>query len=285
MANQASVSTLRGGLRQGDPLSPYLFIFCADVLPGLFHRCHKNKQLHGIRIARQARQISHMFFADDSLLFARANLIEAETILNMHSTYQRVSGQVVYVDKSEASYSRNVLTNDKEMICNMMVVKTIESHSRYLGLHVVFGRSSKTIFSLVIDRIWKKMKGWKEKCLSRVDKKILIKVVAQAIPNYIMSCYKLPEGCSDEIDTVLARFWWGSKDGNKKLHRMSWERLSKVKKTGGLGFRSFSDFNRASLGNIVKGFSDINRAFRGKHYQRLLINENSLIGKVFKIRY
>lgn len=64
-------------------------------------------------------------------------------------------------------------------------------HSKYSGLLVVFGRSNKEIFVLVIKRVWKKIKAWKEMFLSRVVKKVLIKVVAQAIPSYIMRCYKL----------------------------------------------------------------------------------------------
>jgi len=87
-----------------------------------------------------------------------------------------------------------VMIMKKEMICNKMNVKTMMSHTRYLGLPVVFGRSKKEFFSFVIDRVWKKLKGWKERYLSRAGKEVLIKAVAQAIPSYIMSCYKLPEG-------------------------------------------------------------------------------------------
>jgi hypothetical protein len=79
--------------------------------------------------------------------------------------------------------------NEKIMICNKIGVKIVTFHSKYLGLPVVFGRSKKEVFSFVKDRVWKKIKGWKEKCLSRAGKETLIKAVAQAIPKYIMSCY------------------------------------------------------------------------------------------------
>lgn len=58
---------------------------------------------------------------------------------------------------------------------------------------MVFGRSKKEVFRLVVERAWKKEKGWKEMFLFRVDKEVLIKVVAQTIPSYIMSCYPLPK--------------------------------------------------------------------------------------------
>lgn len=66
--------SLNRGHRQGDPLSPYLFILCADVLSGLLKKEAVEGQIHGIRIARQAPVITHSFFTDDSLLFTRANV-------------------------------------------------------------------------------------------------------------------------------------------------------------------------------------------------------------------
>jgi hypothetical protein len=152
------------GLRQGDPLSPYLFILCADVLSGLLSREVREKRIHGIKVARKAPELSHLLFADDSLLFIRANRTEADRIMKTLHTYQKSSGQVVNLDKSEASFSRNVPEEDKDMICNMMSVKTVMSHTKYLGLPLVFGRSKKEIFSFIVDRVWKKLKGWKEKC-------------------------------------------------------------------------------------------------------------------------
>lgn len=101
------------GLRQGDPLSPYIFILCANVLSGLLLSKISNKMLHGLKVARQAPQISHMFFVDDSLLFTRANSSEADIFLNILSTYQRASGQMVNMDKSEVSFSQNVPTTER----------------------------------------------------------------------------------------------------------------------------------------------------------------------------
>jgi hypothetical protein len=240
------------------------------VFSGLIPKAVETKEVHGLKIARHAPQLAHLFFANDSLLFARANLKEADSILNILSTYQKASGQMVNMEKSEVSYSRNVPIENKEMIFNKMGVKTVDTHSRYLSLPVVFGRSKKVVFSLVQDRVWKKLKGWKEKCLSRAGKEILIKSIVQSIPNYIMSCYKLPDECCKEIEYMAAKFWWGSKDRERKIHWMSWDRMAKAKKIGGMDFRGFRDFNTALL---------------GKQCWRLLTAEESLLGRIFKSRY
>jgi hypothetical protein len=86
------------------------------------------------------------------LLFARANIAEAEVILNILAEYQIASGQVVNLDKSEVSFSHNVQNEDKDMI-RRMGVKIVDTHSKYMGLPVMFGRSKKIIYSLVIDRV------------------------------------------------------------------------------------------------------------------------------------
>ncbi|GAU21787.1 hypothetical protein TSUD_329120, partial [Trifolium subterraneum] len=201
---------------------------------------------------------------------SRASSHEASKILNILATYEQASGQVVNLDKSEASFSRNVRNEDKDMICNMMGAKAVEAQSRYLGFPIPFGKSKKAVFSFVMDRVWKKVKGWKERFLSRAGKETLIKAVAQAIPNYILSYYKMPVGCCKDIDSLLAKFWWGSNEEKRKIHWMSWERLSKAKLDGGMGFRGMEDFNKALL---------------GKHCWRLVTGESSLLEKIMKSRY
>lgn len=96
------------GLRQEDPLSPYLFVICADVLSRILKKENMNHNLHGLRIPRKAPVISHMFFVDYSLMFARAITTEADQILQVLHRYQAASGQVVNLNKSEVSFSKNV---------------------------------------------------------------------------------------------------------------------------------------------------------------------------------
>ena len=68
------------------------------------------------------------------------------------------------------------------------------------------------------ERIWKKIQGWKEKVLSVQGKEILIKAVAQAIPSYALSVFKLPKGVCKLISDEIAGFWWGDSEEKKKMH-------------------------------------------------------------------
>lgn len=103
------------------------------------------------------------------------------------------------------------------------------NHAKYMGLPVVLGRSKKEVFALVVDIVWKKIKGWKESFLSKVGKETLLKAVAQAILNYIMRCYKLLEGTCKELESLFAKFWWGAKESEMRVYWLSWEIISQEK--------------------------------------------------------
>jgi hypothetical protein len=87
------------GLRQGDPLSPYLFLFLADGLSSLIQDSIARGALHDLRICRRAPGISHLLFADDSLLFFQGNPQQALIVKEILDTYERCTGQLVSLGK------------------------------------------------------------------------------------------------------------------------------------------------------------------------------------------
>jgi len=84
-------------------------------------------------------------------------------------------------------------------------------HTKYLGLPSFIGRSKKQVFAVLKERVGQKLKGWKGKLLSMGGKEILIKAVAQAIPIYTMSCFQLPQGLREDMESIMRSFWWGQK--------------------------------------------------------------------------
>jgi hypothetical protein len=80
------------GLRQGDPLSPYLFILCAEGLTSLIKKYEGRGDIHGVKVCRGAPSLSHLLFADDCFLFFRADAREAHCMKQILNDYERASG-------------------------------------------------------------------------------------------------------------------------------------------------------------------------------------------------
>ena len=258
------------GLRQGDPMSPYLFLLCAEVFSSLLVRAADRGEIDGARVCNGSPRVSHLFFADDSILFSRATLQECSKIADILSIYERASGQKINFTKSEVAFSTNVDAMRRHDIRQLLGVREVSRHEKYLGLPTVIGRSKKMVFSVIKERVWKKLQGWKEKYLSRAGKETLIKAVIQAIPTYMMGLFKIPDGVLDEIHSMCARFWWGARGGERKMHWVSWDKLCLPKALGGMGFRDLKVFNQALL---------------ARQGWRLLGDTDSLAYKVLKARY
>ncbi|XP_074304569.1 uncharacterized protein LOC141639286 [Silene latifolia] len=258
------------GLRQGDPLSPYLFILCAEVLSSLVRRAAENGSLHGIRIAPTAPVVSHLFFADDSIFFIKAKLGEAICVQNILQEYAAASGEVINFDKTTVSFSRGTRETDRNLVTARLGVRTVEVQERYLGLPTVIGHSKRVVASVIRDKLCKKLQGWRGQLFSKAGREVLIKAVAQSIPTYAMSVFKLPANFCDELRSIVSRFWWGSTNGKSKIPWIAWSKLCQPKCMGGLGFRDFHMFNMALL---------------GKQAWRLVTNKVSLMSRVMGGKY
>jgi len=196
------------GLRQGDPLSPYLFLLCAEGFSGLLIEAERTGNLEGVTICANAPSITHLLFADDSLLLLKVNDENANCLQHVLQRYEECSGQMINKDKSSILFSKNCGHGRKAAFMSLLNLSHEARSDKYLGLPVYMGRSKSKLFAYLKDRVLKRIQGWKEKLLSTAGKETLIKAVAQAIPAYAMSCFDLTKSLCDEISTMICRFWW-----------------------------------------------------------------------------
>ncbi|XP_021823769.1 uncharacterized protein LOC110765025 [Prunus avium] len=126
------------------------------------------------------------------------------------------------------------------------------------------------VFASLKEKLWKKLEGWKGKLLSGAGREILIKAVAQSLPTYTMNCFLLPKGFCDELNSVVAKFWWSGDKDKRKIHWLPWKKLCNYKLEGGLNFRKLHAFNLALL---------------AKQGWRLSQQPNSLVARLFRAKY
>ncbi|KAK3218465.1 hypothetical protein Dsin_012435 [Dipteronia sinensis] len=214
------------GLRQGCLLSPYLFLLCVEAFSCLVSSLERGGRVLRTRSARGGPLISHLLFTDDSILFSKASSISRLHIQKILGIYERASGQQINLRKSKITFSPNVEESARQVIQHLFGINDCNSQDSYLSLPSMVGRNKRFLFNDIKERVWKKMRGWKDSFFSFFGKEVLIKAVVQAIPTYPMSIFKLPVSLCKELSAMASKFWWGSKNGNRKISWVSWEKKS-----------------------------------------------------------
>lgn len=258
------------GLRQGDPLSPYLFLLCVEGLSALMQTAEREGRISGVPIAVGGTRLSHLFFADDSPLFCRANPMEWSTIPDLLNLYERASGQQLNAAKTSVFFSRNTRNDFRDWVSSTAGLSTVQGFEKYLGLPAMVGRSKPKTFASLVGRVRKKLEGWKEKFLSQAGKEVLLNAVVQAIPTYAMSVFKLPKTLCKQLNSLMCKFWWNHNRESKGVNWISWKRLGVAKQQGGMGFRDIEAFNLALL---------------AKQGWRILQYPDSLVATILREKY
>ena len=215
-------------------------------------------------------KLTHLFFADNTLLFCRATTHDCQKVMDILLSYERVSGQKLNRDKITLFFSKSTLSEMQRQIMEALRVNELKQYEEYLGLPAMVGRNKRASFDQLKQRVWKRLQGWEGKLLSQTNRQVLIKSVIQTIPAFTMSCFKIPITWCHEIESLIRKFWWGQKGDRRKIHWVRWEDMCQHKDLGGMSFKDLTMFNEVRLAKLA---------------WRLFHDDNSLFFRVFKAKF
>jgi hypothetical protein len=236
------------GIRQGDPLSPYLFVIAIERLSHKIKDMVDNGTWKPLKFRRgMGPHLSHICFADDLVLIAEASTNQAMMIKTLMDNFCHASSQKINLSKSKVFFSNNLqvaLAND---ISNILGVDETQDLGKYLGVPMLHQRINKNSLSFILDRMKEKLSNWKADSLSFAGRIALAQSSLASIPGYIMQTMEIPCSICDEAERLCRNFIWGSTNEQRKCHLISWEQICKPKKDGGLGFRNLRVLNKAYM--------------------------------------
>lgn len=122
------------GLRQGDPLSPFLFVLCAEGLTHLLHKAEEEGSITGIKYGRSGPTVNHLMFADDCIFVCTANEDQSGALMRIQKRYGDVTGQVINPEKSSITFGKKIKEEEKIKVKRMLGIDAEGGNAKYLGL-------------------------------------------------------------------------------------------------------------------------------------------------------
>ena len=190
--------------------------------------------------------MSHLQFADDTLVFCEAEEQYVRSIKELFLTFQAFSGLCVNYKKSGLL----VLGKDEGWILKierMLECTRIQLPFNYLGIPLGANMRKATSWQSVLDKVQKRLKSWKCSSLFRGGRLTMIKSVPNSLPIYYLCLFKVPRKVADDIIRIQRKFLWSGDKEGKFMPLVRWESVMKQKNEGGLGVGDIAVKNTALL--------------------------------------
>ncbi|XP_075084960.1 uncharacterized protein LOC142168203 [Nicotiana tabacum] len=198
-------------VKQGDSLSPSLFILSIEVLSRSLNKLFENQKFKGFGMPKWTDPLNHLTYVDDTIIFASTDPLFLEKIIKVLYKYEHTSGQMI--NKTKSSFYMH---------------STVSARLFNSG----------------------KPHSWKGKLLSYRGKATLITSVLQSMPTYILYVLDPPNNVLEHLHKTFYRFFWSNKDEGRSRHWIKWQNLCLPKEGGGVGFRSLHDVSRDLLAKL-----------------------------------
>jgi len=238
------------GIRQGDPVSPYLFVLAMDVLSMIIQKKVSEAGNFDFHWRCRRSQITHLCFADDLLLFCGGSVHSASILQGALLDFFAFSGlssnhskSIIFVAGEDANYRNDIVGVFGYTVGCLPV--------RYLGVPLITSRLRLVDCKIVVEKLTSRIKSWTSRFLSFAGRLQLIRSVLLGIQTHWASTFILPKYIIYQVEQVIRWFLWNGPDLKQKGAKVSWEDVTCPKKEGGLGIKKLSDWNKALMAKLI----------------------------------
>nr|GEW65867.1 putative RNA-directed DNA polymerase, eukaryota, reverse transcriptase zinc-binding domain protein [Tanacetum cinerariifolium] len=240
------------GLKQGDPLAPYLFILIMESIHLSFSRAVDAGIFTGIKID-SSLMISHIFYADNAVFIGEWSQDNLNGIMHVLHCFSLSSGLKINLKKSHllgvGIPNANIFAAAVSLGCSVM-----KTPFKYLGAMVGGNMSMIKAWNDTIGKLKSRLSKWKLKTLFIGGRLTLLKSVLGFTPIYSMSLYKVPKSVLNSMEVIRRNFFNGIQGEERKITWVKWSKMLASKNHGGLGVSSFYALNKALLFKLVWRF-------------------------------
>ncbi|XP_012857145.1 PREDICTED: uncharacterized protein LOC105976424 [Erythranthe guttata] len=219
------------GVRQGDPLSPLLFIIAQEILTLNIKRLEDQERSKKYKVRRGSLHISHLFYADDMLLFTNGSKKSVTRLRHMLKKYEDSSGQLINLDKSGFYTSKRIRHTKIHLLKEWTGCIHNSLSLKYLGVQHRLAR-------------------WQSKLLSFGGRMTLVRSVLFSLPTHTLSSAVVPKKTLVRMERLFRKFLWGKYEGYG-INWINWTTICQPKDEGGLGFRSLLDTKKIMAGKLA----------------------------------
>nr|GEY87991.1 reverse transcriptase domain, reverse transcriptase zinc-binding domain protein [Tanacetum cinerariifolium]GEZ40503.1 reverse transcriptase domain, reverse transcriptase zinc-binding domain protein [Tanacetum cinerariifolium] len=223
---------LERGVRQGDPISLFLFILAVEGLNALVSKAVEKSIFKGVLVGDDRIEVSHLQYADDAIFFGEWSKENARTLMCILKCFEEVSGLRVNYSKSRV-YGIGVGSGDIEEMAQWMKCSVGEFPFTYLGLPIGQCMKRSNAWRPVIENFKKRLSDWKAKTMSYGGRLTLVKSVLGSLPLYYFLMFRVPSCMIKSLERIHKDFFWGGVGEGKRLPWVKWDSVISSYEAGG----------------------------------------------------
>ncbi|KAJ9559867.1 hypothetical protein OSB04_005027 [Centaurea solstitialis] len=271
------------GLRQGDPIAPFLFLIVAEGLHIMVEEALSKGLFKGVKVGSKEIQVSHLQFADDAVFLGEWNAENLENLIKILHCFHKVSGLKMNLSKSKL-FGVGIREEEVQSWAHHLGCGYGELPFIYLGLPVGANMRCESNWTRVIEKSKNKLSAWRAKILSFGGRRTLVKSVLGSVSLYFFALFRTPEKVLKILERVRRSFFWGGGGGEDEIVKrglawVNWEKALGSFRNGGLNIGGLKDLNRSLLGKWWWRF----KSERGGLWKRVIISlygeDGGLVGE------